>query len=170
MHLKAARTCTRLPTVSRASGTNHRAIVSYTILLLKTPRGATSGCAVGPKSPTAVASSRNRGMVARRNGGAAEKRWRDEETPRQRKEIAWGRGKACMPFLPSLASWCVALSKAMLAPVQHGSLAHLIAQHHKSRRWAILSRHHRPMAPSKVSKNNNKSSKCPKVKFLRGKC
>jgi hypothetical protein len=51
----------------------------------------------------AVASSRNRGTMVRRNGGVAEKWWCDGDTPQQRKETAWGRGKACRPFLPSSA-------------------------------------------------------------------
>jgi hypothetical protein len=49
MHLKAARTCTRLSTVSRASGTNHRATVGNTVLLQKAPRGATLGAWSDPK-------------------------------------------------------------------------------------------------------------------------
>jgi hypothetical protein len=44
-----ARTCTRLSTVSRASGTNHRATVSNTVLLQKAHRGATLGARSDPK-------------------------------------------------------------------------------------------------------------------------
>jgi hypothetical protein len=49
MHLKAARTCTRLSTISRASGMNHRSTVSNTVLLQKAPRGATPGARSNPK-------------------------------------------------------------------------------------------------------------------------
>jgi hypothetical protein len=49
MHLKAARTCTRLSTVSRASDTNHRATVGNTVLFQKAPRGATPGAWSDPK-------------------------------------------------------------------------------------------------------------------------
>jgi hypothetical protein len=44
-----AQTCTRLSAVSRASGTNHRATVSDTVLLQKAPRGATLGARSDPK-------------------------------------------------------------------------------------------------------------------------
>jgi hypothetical protein len=49
MHLKAAGTCTKLSIVSRASSTNHRATVGNTVLLQKTPRGATLGARSDPK-------------------------------------------------------------------------------------------------------------------------
>jgi hypothetical protein len=49
MHLKAARTCTRLSTVSRASGRIHQATVGNTVLLQKAPRGATLGARSYPK-------------------------------------------------------------------------------------------------------------------------
>jgi hypothetical protein len=52
MHLKAARTCTKLSTVSRASSANHQATVGSTVLLQKAPRGATSGARSDPKTPT----------------------------------------------------------------------------------------------------------------------
>jgi hypothetical protein len=52
MHLKAARTCTSLSTISRAPSMNHRATVGNTVLLLKSTLRGNPGCAVGPKTPT----------------------------------------------------------------------------------------------------------------------
>jgi hypothetical protein len=49
MHLKAARTCTSLSTISRAPSTNHRATVGNTVLLLKALWGVTLGARSDPK-------------------------------------------------------------------------------------------------------------------------